>query len=172
MTATISSTASTSAHFKRISPAVLRARYAAGVPIAQIASEFGISRRALCVRAKQIGLSRGLKSKKPCITPTDEPLFTSMWQAGIGNEEISDHFKISARTVVNTCKRIGLPARGPGQRPKMTLAQFFEAQLGELMAHQARIEQLHLMNAEMVDKIGYRWVGSEHVRELRAGGRQ
>jgi hypothetical protein len=171
MTTPVSSTASTSAHFKRISPATLRARYGDGVPTAVIAAEFGIGRRALCRRAKKLGLSRGFKTKKPCITPKDEPLFASMWRAGIASGEIADHFKISARTVVNTCKRIGLPARGLGQRPKLTLAQFFEAQLGELMAHQARVEQLHMINAEMVDKIGYKWVGSEHVRELQAGGR-
>jgi transposase len=95
-----------------------------------------------------------------------------MWRAGIATDEIATHFKVSGRTVINTYKRLGLPARGMGQRPNMTLAQFFEAQLGEMMARQAQIEQLHLTAAEMVDKIGYKWVGAEHVRELQAGGRR
>ena len=171
MTTPVASTASTSAHFKRIPPAMLRARYADDVPMAQIASEFGISVRALNRRAKNLGLSRGPRAKKPLIRQADAGLFASMWVAGVERSEVAAHFGISARTVANTCKRLALPSRAKGARPKLTLAQFFEAQLGELMAQQARIEQAHILNAEMADKIGARWVGAVHVRMLQIGGR-
>lgn len=170
MTAAVSCTASTSAHFRRIPPAAIRARYASGATVASMAEEFGIGARGLALRAKKLGLVRGYKTKKPHIKPTDEGLFASMWRAGIASGEIATHFKVSGRTVSNTYVRLGLQARTTGTRPKMTLAQFFEAQLGELMARQAQIEQLQMMAAEMVDKIGYRWVGADHVRELQAGG--
>lgn len=172
MTTAISSTASTNPHFRRIPAAALRDRYASGATIVAMAAEFGIGPRGLARRAKKLGLSRGHSTKKPHIKPTDEGLFASMWRAGIATDEIAAHFKVSGRTVINTCRRMGLTPRAKGTRPKMTLAQFFEAQLGELLARQAQIEQFHLTAAEMVDKIGYKWVGAEHVRELQAGGRR
>lgn len=172
MTAPVSSTASTHPHFRRIPAAVLRDRYASGATVASMAAEFGIGPRGLARRAKTLGLVRGHNTKKPHIKPTDEGLFASMWRAGIASDEIATYFKVSGRTVINTYQRIGLTARAKGSRPKMTVPQFFEAQLGELMARQAQIEQLHLTAAEMVDKIGYKWVGADHVRELQAGGRR
>jgi hypothetical protein len=172
MTAPSSSTTSTHPHFRRIPAAALRDRYASGATIASMAAEFGIGPRGLARRAKTLGLVRGHNTKKPHIKQTDEGLFASMWRAGIGTDEIAAHFKVSGRTIINTYQRLGLTPRVKGQRPKMTIAQFFELQLGELMARQAQIEQLHLTAAEMVDKIGYKWVGAEHVRELQAGGRK
>lgn len=172
MTTMVSETQSTHHHFRRIPIAVLRDRYASGATLADMASEFGLCPRSLSIRARNLGLVFKIKTKRPLIKPTDEGLFTSMWLAGVASCEIADYFKVTTRTVINTNHRIGLPPRIQGSRPRMTLAQFFEARLGEKLLMQARLEQQQMINAEMVDRVNLLYVGARHVRELQIGGKR
>lgn len=169
MTLPISTTASTAPHFRRIAPAHFKAVYSSGVTLDRMAETFGLTRRAVYCRAKKMGLSRGHATKKPSITLKDEGLFASMWAAGIVVCDMAAYFKITSRTVANTCVRLKLPKRGNGQRPLMSMAQFFEAQLGELLAHQARLNQLSMINAEMCDKVGGHYVGAAHAKKVVTG---
>lgn len=144
-------------HFRRISPAALADMWAdRELTRAEIAQRVGLSDRGLTQRIKAIGLPlRGFaNTKRPSIHPRDEPLFRALWVAGVGCEEIATHFGCDTRTVGHTCRRLSLPPRRPGTRPKATIEQFRQAQLGRVLALDAALEQAAIINAEMADVVG------------------
>lgn len=166
MTTRATDTAPTAAHFRRISSAEFAALWADhSITRAEIGRRVNLCEKAVTKRAVALGLPlRGQGSKKPSLKPADEPLFRDLWRAGVSAAEIAERFGFKYRTVANTCARLKLPKRPPGQRPKMTMAQYRETLLGRAMARAAAIEQGAIINADMADQIGYNVVGAKKAR--------
>lgn len=116
--------------------------------VVDIAEHFGMCLRATTARAKSYGLElRGLKTKKPKIA--DSELFREMYEAGVGSEDLAAHFDVTYRTIANTAKRLDLPPRLRGKRPKVGLREFLTAK--ELGREAADIRAEWWL-AEMVDR--------------------
>lgn len=164
-------TDSTSGHFRRIAPHALRTAWLDPQRrVIDIAAEFGLSPRALRCRVKLMGLPvRSQATKRPHITPTQEPLFVAAWQARVSIADMAEHFDVDCRTVSNTVRRLGLQPRIPGTKPKATmrmlLSDLAQARLSGLMRRAAQIEQSAIINAEMADYVSpRRMVGAQIVQ--------
>lgn len=155
MTLPTSCSASTSPHFRRVSPAEFRSAYLSGARLADIGAKFGLCAKAVARRASRMDLPpRSHNTKKPTIRGGDEKIFQALWNAGVGMPELAAFFGVDRRTISNTRERMGLQKRIPGTRPKMTIAQFVESRLRQRMEQTAMLDQSAFINAEMVDRIG------------------
>lgn len=171
MTTPASCTASTAPHFVRLSNAALRAAWRdKSRTVISIAAEFGLSTRAIRVRAKALGEPvRSHNTKRPSITPAMEPLFKEAYAAGVKSADLAGHFKISERTVANTVERLRLPKRGQGRRSGIGMADFLQSRAVASLARTAAAEQAAMIQAEMADArsggglMTLRYVGGRHV---------
>mgnify|MGYP001193178052 CR=1 FL=1 len=119
-----------------------------GLTNAEIAAAIGYSERGVYSLSRKLGLpSRRLGPK----VTFDQSLFESLWRAGVGAREIAALFGVNRYTLSNAAVRMGLPQRGGGWQPRMSLAQYREAQLARRMADSARREAGALLAAGMVD---------------------
>lgn len=100
----------------------------------QAAAALGMSVDALQARAVRMQLPPRKEGRREVIRPRHEGEFRAMWIAGISARQIGEHFGCSYFAVVNTAKRLGLPARGAKWRPKMTKAEFLEIRLSVAMS--------------------------------------
>lgn len=115
---------------------------------AQIAVAVGYSERGLCTVARKLGLPP--RRIGPKVT-FDTDLFERLWRAGVGAREIAGLFGCNRFTLSSAAARMGLPLRGGGWSPVITLAQYREAELGQRMAAAARLEAGALLASDMVD---------------------
>ena len=160
-------TKSTSQHFRRIAPAVLRAAWLDRTRfLSELSVEFGLSPRALRERAKAMGLpAREPLGREPAIKGEREVLFVTLWKAGAGAPDLMRHFKVSLRCVSATRARLGLEPRRNGWKPTTTINAIMEERLAALMSRHARIEQAAFINADLVDRVAdNNWVGIKHAR--------
>lgn len=97
------------------------------------AAALGMSTDALKARAAAIGLPHRRTGRREAIRPHQESEFRLMWRAGVSARVIGEAFGCSYFAVINTAMRLGLPMRGAGYRPRMTLDQYREARLGIAM---------------------------------------
>jgi hypothetical protein len=93
----------------------------------------GMSSDALQDRAAALGLPARRTGRREVIRPHQEVEFSRMWAAGIAAREIGEYFGCSYFAVVNTATRLGLPMRGAGFRPKLSLAIWREIEMARAM---------------------------------------
>lgn len=115
--------------------------------LVQAAAAVGMSKDALQGRAAALGLGHRRMGRREAIRPHQEAEFRRMWAAGVGARIIGTAFGCSYCAVINTATRLGLPMRGAGYRPKMTLGQFRETELGRAMRVHAALENQALREA-------------------------
>lgn len=100
----------------------------------QIGARHGCSRRS----ASRFGAAFGLAPRHCGHQLTyDDALFHALYAAGVSLTEIAGLFGIGKPALVERSHRLGLPRRGRGWHPVMTLAQWREAQVGAAMAQGA-----------------------------------
>lgn len=107
--------------------------------LSQAAAVLGMSVDALQARAARLNLPSRRDGRRAVIRPKHEAEFRVMWAAGISARIIGEHFGCSYFAVINTARRLQLPARGTNFRPKMSLTEFLEIRLAVAMT--ARIEK-------------------------------
>jgi hypothetical protein len=115
---------------------------------AQIAAALGRGAGGLAKVARKLHLPPRRLGPKLLI---DEPLLRRLWLAGVSAREIAALMGVNRFSLSNAAARLGLPRRGGGWMPTMTLAQFHEAEMARQMAGTAAQERAALRNAEMVD---------------------
>jgi hypothetical protein len=128
---------------------------------AQIAAAFGLSERHMGAVARRFELPPRRLGPKIIY---DDALIARMWQAGVALSEIATVFGRCRYTLSHHVRCMGLAPRRAGLRPLMTLAQFYEAELGARMAESARETRDAMALAEMADGIE----GRRRVHTLRA----
>lgn len=131
---------------RRIDPDELRILWPRhDIPTAVIARHFGVTRQAVSWAAHHAGLPPRTKLRRRLIDPDE---LREMWLAGVASAEIARHFGAAHHSCVTTAARnLGLPRRrrSPGGRagniggwePTITLRQYQEQKLAELMAEEA-----------------------------------
>jgi hypothetical protein len=121
----------------------------------QIAARFGMSNLHTWRVAKRLGLPP--RRIGPRIKAVPEAFIRAAWLAGVGSHEIAARAGICPDTLFHRAKAMGLPLRGSGVRPKMTLMEFDAIALRERLAAAARVERAALINAEMADRVNGRF---------------
>ena len=116
---------------------------------AEIAALFDMSELHTWRVAQRFGLPRRAKGPRQKSIPVG--FVREAWLAGVRCGEICRVAGIVPDTLYARLESLGLERRGPGTRPKMTLAEFRMSQVRKAMAATARAEQEALWNAEMVD---------------------
>lgn len=116
---------------------------------AEIAAQFDMSD----IHTWRVARRFGLPARKMGPPPKDLPeeFIRAAWLAGVSAGEICRAAGIVSDTIYARLDALGLQRRGPGARPKMSLADFRAVQLREALAARAREEQAALWNADMVD---------------------
>ena len=139
-------------HFKPFSAKAFAAAWAdESLRRPQIAAMFGISNLHCWRRAKALGLPP--RRQGPPRKATPDAFIKAAWLAGVGSRAICRAAGIDDETLYSRVREMGLPLRGPGKRPKMTLADFREVQLRDAMAISAAETRAHMKLAEMVDGV-------------------
>lgn len=103
---------------------------------AQAAAAVGLARSNLWRRAKALGLPPRKNGRQFGIT--DLALFERMWRAGVHGPTMAAYFGVTYSAVRATARRHGLAARPLGTRPKVTMHDFLQMELGTRMAAHAR----------------------------------
>ncbi|WP_420023748.1 hypothetical protein ACN9JG_06210 [Cereibacter azotoformans] len=135
--------------FLRISAADFRALWADDrLSLIDIAQRLDVAVPTVQRRAKALGLSRRRMGQKPKI---DMALLRRLWIAGVSTGEAGEALGLHRDTFIKAAQRAGLPPRGRGWIPAMTLAEFHEIALRQRMAGEARATQAALKLSEMVD---------------------
>lgn len=138
-----------------------RARFAAlwgdnSITIRAIARQLDISPQAVRFRA----LSRGLPARRGHPRADQQairdPAFADMWLAGVCTRDLVALYGTHHMTVPRTARRLGLPPRGRGWQPRMTLAEWRAARVASLMAASAAETRAAITMADMADRIGPR----------------
>ena len=102
---------------------------------AQAAAEAGLTRSNLWRRAMALGLEPRKNGRRFEIM--DLPLFTRMWVAGVHGPTMAAYFGVTYSAVRATARRHGLEPRPLGTRPKVTLHDFLQMELGARMGASA-----------------------------------
>ncbi len=116
---------------------------------AEIAERFGMSELHTWRVAKRFGLPP--RKIGPRLKRVPDAFIRAAWLAGVSAGEICEAAGIVPDTLYARLEPLGLSRRGPGARPKMTLAEFRAVLLRARLGRAAREEQAALLNAEMVD---------------------
>lgn len=139
------------------------------VPTARIAAAMGLTRQGVSWHARKLNLPGRDKLRRKLY---EETTLRDMWLAGVKASEIAKHFGMAHHACASTAARkLGLPRRQRGPSGKMnggwpatiSLTEYFEAKAAARLAVVAAREQAALINAEMVDTIGYRLCGAIHA---------
>ena len=139
----------------KVSIATLRAMWADDdLTVDEIGARLGISGCSVRRLAYQAKFPPKRQGRPPANLP---PIFDAMWRDGVDSSQIAAHFGVALSTVWEAAKARNLPARHRGQRAKMTVPQFFEAELARAMAQTAEAERAQLRLAEMVDTPTRMW---------------
>jgi hypothetical protein len=137
-------------HFKPFSVAAFKAAWLdESLTRAQIAGMFGVKVVQIWRRAKALGLPARRKGGPRKSFP--EAFVRAAWMAGVSSHEIASRAGISNDTLFRSLAGLGLPLRGSGAQPKMTLMEFDQDQLRLALAASARETQAALWDADMVD---------------------
>jgi len=117
------------------------------IAIKDIAARLGVTRQAICSKAKTFGLPSRAGNQ---IKYGSDDIFRRLWLAGVSTNEIAAALGYSHKSAVGVrSKAMGLPARtrmssdgGPGGWPRaLTMAQYQEQLLAERMAREAASAQ-------------------------------
>ena len=94
-----------------------------GLSLQEIGAQLGISQQAVSCRAKARGLPpRGKNYQRLCaIPPSREAELRALWEAGVGSRDICSHFGVCHTSLGVAVRLFGLPRRGSGWRPRITL---------------------------------------------------
>lgn len=115
----------------------------------QAAASVGMSVDTLRDRAAMLGLPSRCMGRQKVIRPHQEAEFRVMWRLGISARLIGQHFGgASYFAVVSTAARLGLPARGAGYRPPMTLDEYRDHRLAVAMKAAATADALSRRSRE------------------------
>lgn len=105
----------------------------------EIAASAGVTRAAVCYRARMLGLPSRKKNRRRKAEPK---LLEEMWLAGVRCADIARHFKMSHGACVSTAARkLGLPPRNRGSAgfrnggwaKNITIEEFMQLKLAERM---------------------------------------
>ena len=107
---------------------------------ADIAAEIGVSSRHLAALVREVGLPRRLGPK----IVWDQARFVALYTRGVALSELAVHFGRDRSTLCHHVKRLGLPPRGNGWQPSVTLAQVSEEELAARMAFDRAAERLRI----------------------------
>lgn len=124
----------------------------------EIGRRLGISQQAVTYRAQSRGLpARPKRGAKPVC---DADHLGMLYAAGLSMLDMAEVMGCDRKTVHNYCVRLGLPRRGSGHRPKITLADYRALQLRAALAASASETAAAMRDAEMVDNFQVaRWAG-------------
>ena len=137
---------------KRISEAEFRRMWAdLSLSVTQIGERLGIGQTAVSSRAATRGLPA--RPKRGGRKVLDPEALSRLWLARVGISDIAAALGCDPKTVRNTRKRLGLPARNPGRwKETVSLDDYRAEQLRRAMERSAREERAALRNAEMIDR--------------------
>ncbi|MCA0204319.1 MAG: hypothetical protein LCH92_08255 [Proteobacteria bacterium] len=108
----------------------------------EIGAMLGITEQAVNLRAKKRGFPPRGYPRKRMSKPVDRDLFAAMWAAGVGNQDIADHFAVSYFSVRHYRDRFGLQSRGRcGKFPAISIKAFWEGRMAKAMRVQAETER-------------------------------
>jgi len=102
---------------------------------AQAAAEVGLTRANLWRRAMALDLPPRKNGRRFEIMDTER--FKRMWSAGVHGPAMAEQFGVTYSAVRATARRLGLPPRPLGSRPKVTLYDFLQMELAERMSASA-----------------------------------
>lgn len=122
----------------------------------RVAEALGCGATTAIKRAKRLGLPDKPKGYRAQVDTNE---LRTLWLLGISRAEIAAHLGITGSWVCRLAAALGLPPRGRGARPRMTLAAYRETLLAKAMAETARIEQRQIKLAEMWDQPGHNTSG-------------
>lgn len=130
---------------RRVDPdAFAQAWNSHAIPTDRIASVLGVTRQAVSDRAQRMGLPSRAKLRKSKVR-RDE--LRALWLAGVCLKDIAAHFGLKSHSCVTHAVRMaGLPRRVRGRGGKthggwigtISMAEYAEQRLGEIMAEEAR----------------------------------
>lgn len=107
------------------------------IPTAKVAERLGVTRQALSLRAKTLGLPSRAGNQESH-KRGDDDLFRRMWEAGVSTGDMARHFGYSYAACISTRRRnMGLPARPRGFR-SIPISVFYEAEIGRHMRRIAK----------------------------------
>lgn len=135
---------------KRISEAEFQRLWAdLDLSVEEIGRRLGISQQGVTHRARTRGLPhRPKRGAKPACEPA---ALVRLYAAGLSMPDIALALGCNRKTVHNYCVRLGLPRRGNGTRPTITLADYRAQLLRAAMAADAEKCRVQFQAAEMVD---------------------
>jgi len=110
----------------------------------EIGESLGISRQAVCQRARRRGLPSRSRANAPTrlkTPPWSEKDFRAMYRAGVSTVEIAQEMGCSRPVVTHTARRLGLPVRTQTWLAKITLAAYKEQQNAQLSTATAAAEK-------------------------------
>jgi len=116
---------------------------------AEIAAEIGISARYLSMLVRAAGQPRRLGPK----IVWDQARFAELYRAGIALSELAGYFGRDRSTLCHHAKRLGLPSRGNGWQPSLTLDQHLQAELGARMARDRAAECRRLAAVAAMERL-------------------
>ncbi|OWU77611.1 hypothetical protein [Marinibacterium profundimaris] len=110
------------------------------IPVKRLAEALGVSRQAVSLRAKALGLPSRASNRRP-LEKCSAEYFTRLWLAGVSQKDIAAACGYTrAQTVGQRRRMLGLPPRRrercTGTRSgwgTITMDQFLEAELGRRM---------------------------------------
>lgn len=112
----------------------------ASIPRREVGARLGMTVLQVYLHAKAMGLPRRRGGCKPSVV--FGPLFAEMWRAGVLQRDMSRHFGCSLALIGIEADRQGLERRSrSGPRQSLTLAQFWEWRLGQMMAARVAAER-------------------------------
>lgn len=128
---------------KRIPAATIRRVWQDGsISSAEAAASVGLSRVNLWQRAKKLGLP---PRKSGRLFKVDEGQFRKLWSAHVSIAEMAAYLGCATCSIPQIRRRLGLPKRRMGKHPTITMAQFWELQLGLAMQRQAKVDAVLAM---------------------------
>ena len=119
-----------------------------------IAAAIGVNRSHVARVAQRLGLPPLKCGRKTVIQR--EP-FASLWLAGVSTREMAAALGFTRNYATQLAARFGLPPRQQGARPKITLADWAQAQLASRMAVEAEATRAAMRLSEMVDGPAGNW---------------
>lgn len=147
------------------SRAALRRLWADPRPLQAIAADLKMSVSNLSMHAKRAGLEKRRGGQRPKIKCPD---FARMWLDGVRTKDLVALYDTDHLGPARHAKRLGLPPRGRGWIPRMTLAEWREQQIAMRWKALAKAEEQALRLSEMKDSPSTAW-GKKQATTNRAG---
>lgn len=134
------------------------------VTVGEAAARLGVHATTLRRRARLI---QGMPARKGG-TSLQYPGARMLWEAGCGAQDMADYYGVTKHAILRHLTKIGAREKAQGRRftPTTTVSEVLQKRLAEQMARAAAVEQAHMINAEMVDRIGSLTVGARYARRV------